>query len=220
MVRECHVPRQPLQNHPSGHLGGWATPWSAEEILDGQRLNSGDPCPCQSCSQRPLAQKTRKGSLLNRPPCPPDDPNCQRTELRWGERNCNRHVAWTENARPSLRSDKRVAAPTCLERSPLSLVYDQLVWPFLWARVHQKELILNCQIKMAVERVVCLVCACRLANRDLSLRCRRHVKYWVRKTESSLQTEEKGNVTTESRMDYTERVGAYVFVTWKEGNGN
>ena len=31
-----HTPRQPLQNHPSGHLGGWATPWSAEEMLDGQ----------------------------------------------------------------------------------------------------------------------------------------------------------------------------------------
>ena len=25
MVRACHKPRQPLQNHPSGHLGGWAT---------------------------------------------------------------------------------------------------------------------------------------------------------------------------------------------------
>ena len=23
----CHTPRQPLQNQPSGHLGGWATPW-------------------------------------------------------------------------------------------------------------------------------------------------------------------------------------------------
>ena len=23
-------------NHPPGHLGGWATPWSAEEMLDGQ----------------------------------------------------------------------------------------------------------------------------------------------------------------------------------------
>ena len=36
MVRACHTPRQPLQNHPSGHFGGWATPWSAEEMLDGQ----------------------------------------------------------------------------------------------------------------------------------------------------------------------------------------
>ena len=36
MARACHTPRQPLQSHPSGHLGGWATPWSAEEKLDGQ----------------------------------------------------------------------------------------------------------------------------------------------------------------------------------------
>ena len=41
MVRACHTPRQPLQNHPSGHLGGWVTLWSAEEMLDGkhQRLD-------------------------------------------------------------------------------------------------------------------------------------------------------------------------------------
>ena len=31
-----HTPRQPLQNHLSGHLAGWATPWSAQELLDGQ----------------------------------------------------------------------------------------------------------------------------------------------------------------------------------------
>ena len=36
MVQVCHTPRQPLQNHPSRHLGGWATTWSAEEMPDGQ----------------------------------------------------------------------------------------------------------------------------------------------------------------------------------------
>ena len=36
MVRACNTPRQPLQNHPSGHHCGWVTPWSAEEMLDGQ----------------------------------------------------------------------------------------------------------------------------------------------------------------------------------------
>ena len=35
MVRACHTPRQPLLNHPSGHLGGWAT-WLVEEMLRGQ----------------------------------------------------------------------------------------------------------------------------------------------------------------------------------------
>ena len=29
-------PWQPLWNHPSGHFGGWATLWLAEEMLDGQ----------------------------------------------------------------------------------------------------------------------------------------------------------------------------------------
>ena len=36
MVRTCHTPWQPLQNHPSRHLERWATPWSEEEMLDGQ----------------------------------------------------------------------------------------------------------------------------------------------------------------------------------------
>ena len=30
-----HVTRQPLQNHPSGHLGRWAAPLSVQEMLDG-----------------------------------------------------------------------------------------------------------------------------------------------------------------------------------------
>ena len=34
-VRACHTIRKPPQNHPSGHLGGWATRWSAAEMLDG-----------------------------------------------------------------------------------------------------------------------------------------------------------------------------------------
>ena len=44
MVRACHTPRQPLQNHPSGHLGGLATPWSAEDQLDGQHQRVDIPC--------------------------------------------------------------------------------------------------------------------------------------------------------------------------------
>ena len=34
MVQACHKPRLPVQNYPSGHLEGWATPWSADEMLD------------------------------------------------------------------------------------------------------------------------------------------------------------------------------------------
>ena len=36
MARASHTPQQPLQNHPLGHLGGWAMLWLAEEMLDGQ----------------------------------------------------------------------------------------------------------------------------------------------------------------------------------------
>ena len=54
MVQACHTPWQPLQNHPSGHLGevgdavirrgnaGWTT------------SKSGPPSPCQNCPQGPL----------------------------------------------------------------------------------------------------------------------------------------------------------------------
>ena len=64
------------------HLGGWATPWSAEEMLDGQHHRADiPPCPCQNYLQRPLAEKTRRGSLRNRPICPPDDPIGHGNEL-------------------------------------------------------------------------------------------------------------------------------------------
>ena len=43
MVRACHTAQQPLQNHPTGHLGGWTTLWLAEEILDGQQQRVGIP---------------------------------------------------------------------------------------------------------------------------------------------------------------------------------
>ena len=42
--------------------------------------------------------------------------------------------------------------------------------PVQWMRVYQKEMILNCQIKLAVRRVVCFICACGLASHGLSLR--------------------------------------------------
>ena len=36
MVWACYMPEQHLQNHPSGHLWGWATLWLAKDMLDGQ----------------------------------------------------------------------------------------------------------------------------------------------------------------------------------------
>ena len=46
---------------------------------------SGHPCPCKSCSQGPPAEKTGRGSLLNRPSRPPWRPNRSRD---WPELNC------------------------------------------------------------------------------------------------------------------------------------
>ena len=42
---------------------------------------SGYPCPFQNCSQWPPAEKSGRGSLLNRPSRPPDDPIGRETEL-------------------------------------------------------------------------------------------------------------------------------------------
>ena len=56
MVRACHMPRQPLQNHPSGHLGGYATPWSAEEMLDGQYQRVDIPA-CTRAAHKGFLQK-------------------------------------------------------------------------------------------------------------------------------------------------------------------
>ena len=81
MATVCFVPlssRQPLQNHPSGHLGrgewggvgGWgggATPWSAEEILDGQYQTVDIPPDGRTAHSSPLArpQGIKKIQKLN-----------------------------------------------------------------------------------------------------------------------------------------------------------
>ena len=48
-------------------------------------------------------------------------------------------------------------------------------WLIWYARFHRKEMILNCWKEVVVERVVCLICACWLATRNLSHKSRRHV---------------------------------------------
>ena len=57
----------------SGENAGWTS------------SKSGQPCPCQKCSRGPPAERTGKGSVLNRPACPPDDPIGQGTEVDWTE---------------------------------------------------------------------------------------------------------------------------------------
>ena len=61
-VRTCHTPGQPPQNHPSGHLGGWATPWSADEMLDGQHQRM-DTSAHASIDHKGLLQKRPEKDL-------------------------------------------------------------------------------------------------------------------------------------------------------------
>ena len=61
MVRACYMPRQPLRNHPSGNLGGWATSWSAEEIFDGQHHRVDIPAHARTAHNGLLQkQKTKQ----------------------------------------------------------------------------------------------------------------------------------------------------------------
>ena len=68
--------------HPSGHHELWATPWSAEELLDGQHQRVDIPAHTRT-AHKGLLQKTGRWFLLNRPLRLPDDPFVQGTELNW-----------------------------------------------------------------------------------------------------------------------------------------
>ena len=64
-------------------------PWRVGDAMVGRgnagwtTSKSGHPCPCQTCSRRPAAEKTGRASLPNRLSCPPDDPIGKGTELNW-----------------------------------------------------------------------------------------------------------------------------------------
>ena len=74
-----------------------ATPWSTQEMLGGQHQivdTLAHPCPSKSghpCTSLPMPElltgascrKSGRGSLLNRPSCPLDDPIGQGTEANW-----------------------------------------------------------------------------------------------------------------------------------------
>ena len=81
MVRACQTQQQPLKNHRSGHLGGWVTPWSEEEMLDGQHQRVDIPAHAKTAHKGLLQKKIGRGSLLNRLLCPPDDLIGEGTEL-------------------------------------------------------------------------------------------------------------------------------------------
>ena len=82
-----HVTRHDSLSKPilQGTLEGWRRRGRQRKCwmdnIKKKEKKSGHPCPCQNCSQGPPAEKTGRGSLLNRPSCPPDDPNGQGTEL-------------------------------------------------------------------------------------------------------------------------------------------
>ena len=57
MVRACLTPRQPVQNHPSWHLWGWA-----EEMLDGQHRRVDIPAHARS-AHKGLLQKRLEEDL-------------------------------------------------------------------------------------------------------------------------------------------------------------
>ena len=66
LVRTCHTPGQSLQNHPSGHLGRWATPWSAEEMLDGQQQRVDNPAHARTAHSDLLQKKQNKKNTEKR----------------------------------------------------------------------------------------------------------------------------------------------------------
>ena len=79
-------------------------PWRVGDAVVGRgsagwtTSKSGHSCPCQSCSQGPYAKKTGRGSLLNSPSCPADDPVGQGTELNW---YLGWFLSWSEKNSPS-----------------------------------------------------------------------------------------------------------------------
>ena len=85
MVRACYTPQQPLQNHPSGHVGGWATPWSAEEMLDGQHQRVDIPAHART-AHKGLLKKRLEEDLCRIVPHVPRRSNRSRnqTELNCG----------------------------------------------------------------------------------------------------------------------------------------
>ena len=78
--------RQPLQNHPSGHLGGWATSCSAEEMLDGQHQSVDTLAHDRTAHKGPCRKHWKRisGAMLLMSPGV-DDPIGPGTELNWSQ---------------------------------------------------------------------------------------------------------------------------------------
>ena len=83
MVRACHMPQQPLQKHPSRHLGGWAMQWSAEEMLDGQHQKVDIPAYARSAHKGLLQKRLEENLFWIVPNVPPNNSVAQGPELNW-----------------------------------------------------------------------------------------------------------------------------------------
>ena len=70
MVQACHTPQQPLQNHPLGHLGGWAMLWLAEEMLDGQHQRVDIPTNAKTAHKGLLQKNLEEDLCWIIPPVP------------------------------------------------------------------------------------------------------------------------------------------------------
>ena len=69
MVFAGHMLQQPLQNYPSGRLGGWVTLRLAEEMLDEQRQRVHIPAhartTCKGLLQKRLERIFAESSLMS-----------------------------------------------------------------------------------------------------------------------------------------------------------
>ena len=81
MIRACHTPRQPVKDHPSGRIGGWATPWSAEEMLAGQRQRVDIPARAKTAHKGPLQKRLEEDLCWIVPHVPPTTQSVMR--LNW-----------------------------------------------------------------------------------------------------------------------------------------
>ena len=85
IIRACHTPRQPLQNHPSGHLGRWATLWSAEEMLHGQHQRVDIPAHARTAHNGFLQKRLEEDLYWIVPHVPPTTQSVR--GLDWSELN-------------------------------------------------------------------------------------------------------------------------------------
>ena len=125
MVRARHTPRQPLQNHPSGHLGGKATPWSAEKCwMD--NIEGWTSLPMQELLRGASSRKGWKKTFAESSLISLRRPNRSRD---WNELNVSN--AQTETCTPTPttvfccinKSIKQYSFPFCLSRLLLLCVH-------------------------------------------------------------------------------------------------